>query len=230
MADKDVLYHELLEALHAGGCVLCRQARRASNSYLHALIYEGITDVKLRTALRSSRGLCHRHAWRLAEQRGAILGTAIIYRDVINTLVNSLEARTAASPRWFDRRRSEPGRGLAPTTDCPACELEKDSEQRTARILLRHLEDAPVAEAYDMAGGLCLPHFTFTLSHAGTAATDTLVGWQKTVWTRLRAELDELIRKHDYRFSREPLTGEESTSWQRAVAAVIGEAERHETP
>ncbi len=93
MPEHDVLYHELLEALQAGGCAICRLARRASDSYLHALIYEGVTDVKLREALRDARGLCHRHAWRLGHQRGAVLGTAIVYRDVVNTLTGALETQ-----------------------------------------------------------------------------------------------------------------------------------------
>jgi hypothetical protein len=37
--------------------------------------------------------------------------------------------------------------------------------------------------------------------------------------------LDELIRKHDYRFRSEPVTDEEADSWERAVAAVVGEGE-----
>jgi len=92
MSEHDVLYHELLEAFQAGGCAICRLARRAGDSYLNAVIYEGVNDVKLRETLRAARGLCHRHAWRMAETRGAVLGTAIVYRDVINTLVKALEA------------------------------------------------------------------------------------------------------------------------------------------
>jgi hypothetical protein len=34
-----------------------------------------------------------------------------------------------------------------------------------------------------------------------------------------------LIRKHDYRFRSEVVTEEEADAWQRAVAAVTGEAE-----
>ncbi len=233
MPEHDVLYHEFLEALQAGGCALCRLARRASDSYLHALIYEGVTDVKLREALRDARGLCHRHAWRLGHQRGAVLGTAIVYRDVVNTLVGALETQKQGrqlSESWqplrlLGRGPSGLARALAPTAPCPACVLEADSEQRTAKILLKHQEDAAISDAYSAAGGLCLPHFQVTLSHAGPAASRLLAAMQAQAWRRLRYELDELIRKHDHRFQNEPLTDAERVAWQRAIAATAGEDE-----
>ncbi len=225
VSEHDVLYHELLEALQVGGCALCRLARRASDSYLHAVIYEGITDVKLREALREARGLCYRHAWRLAETRGAVLGTAIVYRDVINTLTRILEAQPGSGSWLRLPGRGRPGlaRALAPAATCPACVLEEDAQQRAAGILLKHLDDDAIATAYLAAGGLCLPHFLVALGHAGPGGAATLADWQAQAWRRLREALDELIRKHDYRFAHEPLSSAEAAAWQRAVAAVIGE-------
>jgi hypothetical protein len=233
MADKDVLYHEVLEALQAGGCALCRLAYRASDSYLNAVLYEGVTDVKVRETLRDARGVCYRHAWRLAGKRGAVLGTAIVYRDVINTLTKALEAGQDDAPRLFGfgpAGRSSPdlARNLAASKACPACTLEQDSEQRTAKILLKHLNDAAIEEAYIAAGGLCLPHFQVALANANAGAGKKLAGWQAAAWRSLRDELDELIRKHDYRFRSETITEAEAQSWQRAVAAAIGEPERQQ--
>jgi hypothetical protein len=37
--------------------------------------------------------------------------------------------------------------------------------------------------------------------------------------------LDELIRKHDYRFRTEIVTEEEADSWERAVAMIVGDEE-----
>jgi hypothetical protein len=42
------------------------------------------------------------------------------------------------------------------------------------------------------------------------------------VYEKLLSELDEFIRKDDYRFANEPL-GEERDSWTRAVAARVSE-------
>ncbi len=225
MADKDFLYHELLEALQAEGCAVCRLARGASNSYIRALIYEGVTDVKLREALRDARGLCYRHGWRLAHERGSVLGTAIVYRDVINTLIKALEANGAPAARLFGRGSPYLSRALSPTADCPACVLERDAEQREVKVLLSHINDPELGEAYKRAGGICLPHFQLALSQASAGAVRLLAEWQAEAWSKLRGELDELIRKHDYRFRSEPVTKEEADSWERGVAAVVGEAE-----
>lgn len=227
MPEHNVLYHEVLEALQAGGCAICRLTRRASDSYLHAVIYEGVTDVQLRQALRDARGVCYRHAWRLAQTRGAVLGTAIVYRDVINTLTKALETQSPAASRFRlpGRGQSDLVRGLAPTALCPACVLEDDAQHRAAKILLQHLDDAAIGAAYLAAGGLCLPHLQTVLAHAGPGAAKTLADWQAQAWRRLRDELDELIRKHDHRFGREPITEAEAVAWQRAVAAAAGESE-----
>jgi hypothetical protein len=225
MPEKDVLYHELLEALQAEGCAVCRLARGASDSYIHALIHEGVTDVKLREALRDARGLCYRHGWRLAHERGAVLGTAIIYRDVINTLVKALEANSNPPARLFGRGQPDLSRALAASATCPACVLERDAEQREVKVLLSYINDTSLEAAYKSAGGICLPHFQLALSQASASAVRTLAGWQAEAWSRLRGELDELIRKHDYRFRSEPVTEDEASSWKRAVAAVVGAAE-----
>lgn len=225
MAEKDVLYHELIEAFQAEGCAVCRLARGASNSYIHALIYEGVTDVKLREALRDARGLCYKHGWRLARERGAVLGTAIIYRDVINTLVKALEAHSNPPARLFGRGQPDLARALAPSATCPACILERDAEEREVKVLLSHVNDQALGEAFKNAGGICLPHFQLALGQAGASAVRLLAGWQAEAWSRLRGELDELIRKHDYRFRSELVTDAEADAWERAVAAVVGEAE-----
>jgi hypothetical protein len=225
MAEKDVLYHELIEALDAEGCAVCRLARGASHSYIRALIYEGVTDVKLREVLRDARGLCYRHGWRLARQRGAVLGTAIIYQDVVNTLVRALEANTAAPNRLFSRGQQDLTRSLSSSAECPACVLERDAEMRTVKVLLSHMDDAELAEVYKRAGGICLPHFQLALSQAGAAAVKLLAAWQAEAWTQLRSELEELIRKHDYRFRSETITEAEADAWERAVAAIVGEGE-----
>jgi hypothetical protein len=227
MADQDFLYHELLDAMQAGGCPLCRLARKASDSYLNALIYEGVVDVKVRERLRDARGPCPRHAWRIARRRGSVLGVSIIYRDVVNTLTRALESQAQAPTSLFSRGQPDLARQLAPGQDCPACALEADSTQRYAKTLLKHLKLPEVEAAYVVAGGLCLPHFQTLLSHASAGQAKTLAAWQATAWRQLRDELDELIRKHDYRFRGETVTEEEADSWERAVAMMVGDEERN---
>ena len=209
MAEKDILYLELLDALAARGCALCRLALKASDSYINALLYEGVIDVPIREELRNARGLCYRHAWRMAARRGSVLGTAIIYRDVINALARALEEEPVA-PRGWRGKKDSLDRRLAPTTGCPACQLEGNAERRAAKTLLKHMGAPEVADAFSASSGFCLPHFRLLLSHASEKDARTVALWQGTALRRLRDELDELIRKHDYRFQHERVTEEEA--------------------
>ena len=44
MAERSVLYLEMLDALRSGRCALCHLGEQGSDSYLRALIHEGVTD------------------------------------------------------------------------------------------------------------------------------------------------------------------------------------------
>jgi hypothetical protein len=183
--------------------------------------------VGVRDTLRDARGPCYRHAWRIARRRGSVLGTAIIYRDVVNTLTKALEGQPVAPNRLFSRGQPELARQLAPVVGCPACALETDSSSRHAKTLLKHLDADGLEAAYVAAGGLCLPHFQTVLMHTSGGQAKTLAGWQAAAWRQLRDELDELIRKHDYRFRGETVTDAEAVSWDRAVAMIVGDEERN---
>jgi hypothetical protein len=45
---------------------------------------------------------------------------------------------------------------------------------------------------------------------------------QARAWEAISRDLKEYLRKHDYRFSREPKTPAEEQSWVRAVAIISG--------
>jgi hypothetical protein len=49
-----------------------------------------------------------------------------------------------------------------------------------------------------------------------------LVAAQRAIWSRLNDELEEFLRKNDYRFQKEPF-GAERDSWQRAISALSGQ-------
>jgi hypothetical protein len=227
MPQRSILYLEFQDALAAGGCPLCRLGRQGSDSYLKALIHEGVTDPALREELRAAHGLCYRHAWRLGRWRGSVPGTAIIYEDVINSLLRVL-AEPAAATGWPRGSRKTLADRLSASAQCPACRLEHEAEARAAKTLLAHLAEPDMAASYAKAGGLCLPHFQAVLKRAREQEANTVTAWQSAVWQQLKDELTELIRKHDHRYHTEPM-GDEGDSWQRAIAAIVGpnEPEAH---
>lgn len=220
MADADPLYAELLDALQAGGCALCRLGRRAGSRYLKMLNDEGVNDPGLRRALQEAQGLCHRHAWQWTQRRGSPLGVAIVYRHLLGDLTAALEKQ--AQTRINVRRKPQNiPTGLAP---CPVCTAENEAVTRYGQTILARLAHPDLATAYDAAGGLCLPHLRHLLALADDAQARTLLSWQTAIYRRLLAQLDEFIRKHDHRFRHEPFAAEKD-AWTRAVAALTGEAD-----
>lgn len=223
MADQDTLYYELMDALQAGGCPLCRLGSQAATRYIDTLNYEGVNDPGLRRRLRDAHGLCHRHAWAWTRLRGGPLGVAIVYRNLVKDLIETLEGSDRIVARGRGGRR-ERGARLAPTGRCPACHAEEEAVERYGLTLLAHSAEPGFADAFIRAGGLCLPHLRTTLAHATDAQTQTVQNWQVTVYRELHDELAEFIRKHDHRFRDEPF-GAEKDAWLRAVAALAGAAD-----
>ncbi len=221
MLDQHTPYFELRDALLAGGCPLCRLGGRAASRYIESALYEGMTVPETRERIRASQGLCRRHAWEMTGMRASVLGTAIVYRDVLKDLITALEGGGGGDGRLFGRRKAS---GLPePKLPGPACAVQHDEAQRAGDVLREHLKEPELAEAYQKAGGLCLPHLRAVLGRARGGEAATLRAWQLEAWQTLRGRLDELIRKHDYRFQGEPVTAEEADAWLRSVAAVVGE-------
>jgi hypothetical protein len=89
-------------------------------------------------------------------------------------------------------------------------------------VLLDHLGEEEFRRALQSAGGLCLVH----LDRASTATRDAhalerLWEVQSASMQALLEELNEFIRKHDYRFTGEGM-GMEGNSWIRAIEMVVG--------
>src|SRR5215208_6410682 len=79
----------LLEACREPGCPICRLEQQSVERYLDHQFYENVNSPKWREELRASLGFCHEHAWLGVNQRlGDALGYSIIYRDLINSILN----------------------------------------------------------------------------------------------------------------------------------------------
>jgi hypothetical protein len=216
---------ELADAMGAGGCPLCRLAARAEEAYVASLSYERVLDLTTRDTLKASRGLCapHTRAWQ--HLQGSALGVAIVYRITILDLLRDTES--AAGGGGFLSRGRKDAQALAerldPEVGCPTCAVGEGAARRFGEVLLRELADADVRARLIACGGLCLPHLrlVLTLPQAGRGY-GALVEAQREAWRGLMAELDEFIRKNDYRFVGEKMTEAEATSWTRALDAVVG--------
>jgi hypothetical protein len=227
---RHTTYFELVAALGEPGCALCRLATRSVREYFSALGYEQVNDVELRDALRAADGYCRRHAWLFLEQGGNRLGVAIIYRDLVQHARERLGGRGLGLASGVGRRlgrllggeRGDQRYSARPGAGCAACRVEAEAEARYRGTLLAHLGEAELRQRFAASSGLCQPHLARALAAGGSGSDRS---WLEADAARrldgLVAELDEYIRKHDYRFRQEGF-GAEEDSPQRAVERIVG--------
>jgi hypothetical protein len=155
----------------------------------------------------ATAGLCARHGW-LAVDRVGAAATRAALAPALDRLSATLAAvgdelagaesvglgPFAFSPPGARRARAELARRLAPPRGCSVCDAQAAAEAATA----------PTADVVT-----CRAH--------GRAPNKATIGH----WRALLADLDEYVRKNDYRFRDEPRGDEQRSPW-RAVAAVTG--------
>ncbi len=198
---RHLAYFELRDALDAPGCPVCRLAEEAVEAAQRSLLHENVNDPGVRAGLARSGGFCREHAWRLRQHRD-LLGVAILHRDLVSRFRDGLAPNGPARSR------------------CPAC-TERDETARAAiGILAQGFSDPEIRRRFEASDGLCRDHFEWARAAWG-ARPAGLEAAQAACLARLVGQLDELIRKHDYRFSDEPV-GEEGDSALRGIAAVSG--------
>ena len=228
--DRTRMHDDLLEAFGREGCPLCRVALEAVSAYLASISHEGgVTDLEIRDRIRASHGFCRAHAYRWLEEQH-VLGTAIIYEDVLGHVAEELRrlrfgkrGLLAGMPFLAGGRGGGGVEALAPHRSCLACVFLAEYESAAVQALLRGLERADFREAYGASAGLCLPHLGAALAAApDEGALGALIEAALDRHEALRGELREIMRKHDYRFRGEPV-GDERGAERRAVRHVAGE-------
>jgi hypothetical protein len=218
--------HDLIEAFGQPGCPVCRLATEAVDAYLTSVCYEQVNDLDLREQLRTAGGFCRAHAERFIKQRLGQLAAAIVYRDVLNTARKRIagggggagpglgRSKLAALFGGMARRDS---RAIPP---CPGCEAEHEAEGRYLGVLRKRLTDPAVRAKYLAGDGLCLPHIDQALQADDEGARALAEAAVEMLGT-IVGELDEYIRKHDYRFTTPVWDGGEDTP-ERAVERAVG--------
>ena len=225
---KHLSYHALVEALDAYGCPFCSLVLSAMERYFSTVVYEQVNDIGMRAAWRASQGYCAAHGEMLRQARSA-LGSAIIHRDVVNTLIQALEGESLPenTPRGWLRGLVYAGhhprdRVLDGAEPCPACLRIYEREQNYIDTLLLNWDDELLQTKFRNSAGLCLSHLRLTLDRVKDAAQfEAIKAAHLAIWRDLISELDEFIRKQDYRFADETI-GAEGTSWSRAIDLVSG--------
>jgi hypothetical protein len=209
----DATSAEVREAMARPGCAVCALTDRAVGHFLKALAYEQVNDIPLRAALRASRGFCSTHAHRWLRDARTVLGTSIIYEDVLKASVAEL---SDAQPRGG--LRSLLTSKTAPLDiRCIACDAQDDAANRFVDALLADLDEALVTSS----DGLCLPHTRKAIERGGKRA-EPLRERAIAVAREQIEHLRDVIRKEDYRFRHEPRSETDRHAPRRAIDWAAG--------
>ncbi len=213
--------YELDRALKQPGCPICRVSQEGVHRYLDGLVYESVNDPGVREHVTLALGFCNRHAWEMSQLPGASLGLALLLRDSSKQWQKQLDAVGAPGGRAEDFAH-QLAQASTPQRKCLACEQQSDIEHRFIETLLESLSDQAFTDALRGSSGLCRPHFVETCAAAtGPSLLERLSTVQRAINQRLIGELDEFIRKNDYRFRGEGF-GQEGDSWIRAIDHLSG--------
>ena len=203
--------------------------------FLDNQFYENVNSPRFRDSLRASLGFCHEHAWLAADQRlGDALGFAIIYRDIINSILTKLDdrgpSRTSQRGMALLKRLPEPVRNrvegilyaLSPQKRCPVCQHRDEVTRNMISVLVKELQTPEMSSALRTSDGLCLSHLRLALEHVKNISDcENLIAIHREKLENLKAELAEFIRKNDYQFMAEGF-GRERDAWLRTISMVAG--------
>lgn len=216
---------ELREAMTDWGCPLCRLSHKAEQAYIKSLNYERVLDLNTRDGLKASRGLCEKHSRDWETLQGSALGIAIVYRVTVLDLLRDTVPAKVKPKGWLKRQPLAAllADQLQAHGSCLACDIGEGTVERFTGLLLQDLHEPQIQELLVACGGLCLPHLRTALTHRMRSATATiLIDLHRQAWQHIMGELEEFIRKNDYRFQDEKLTQAEGSSWSRVLDMIVG--------
>ena len=154
---------------------------------------------------------CAVHAWRSGQVRSADNMNALVdcLSDLDDRLTRGMADDLAGPMILRVAERVRRGSALPSTVtlglDCSTCLRQ----QRYEASLVARLEPTT----------LCVPHLRVAAQHHSSFAA--LRAETRRTWRTIEGQLDEVIRKYDYRFTHEP-RGEEQSSPRWAIALVAG--------
>ncbi|SRR5216683_3283834 len=228
----------LAQACKREGCPICLVTLERMERVMDHWQYEVATEAENRDLLVYSKGFCSRHTWQLAQmpEIPAPFALAIVYRSILPDLLKDVErdlARIKTNktadhvPFWrklLPRKQSRSEQDIDPpfVQHCPFCSRQKEIERELLQELLAVLPNKEFQAKLSTATGLCLTHFT-RATHAAENDRQRAILFanQYASLQRNMAELEEMVRKHDYRFLHEP-RGPEMTAWRRAAQLLAG--------
>lgn len=202
---KTQKYYDFMELFEQDDCPICLMRQKWAHEFIDAFLYEGVNDKSFRKIIRENGGFCRRHAYDMMAQ-GDPLAHAILYSDLIGDYLKDI-----------DKKKKK---------GCLICDKEKEADAIMYRAFMDYFtQDADFKQKFaDTKSCICKPHLK-ELKDMFRKNKDMIQGLYEVQIENLKTakdHLDEIMRKHDYRYSHEPLTEEERLAWQRAVKLMVG--------
>ncbi|MGD0462215.1 MAG: DUF6062 family protein [Tepidisphaeraceae bacterium] len=211
---KFIGFFKLIEAMKQPGCPICARIIEDIHHGMDSFLYESVNDSGLRDQIRSDSGLCHRHSWQLA-RFGDALGSAILFRDVLATVLASLGSTPSLS--FFRKRSTRLGAQV-----CLFCRQEERSHEGLLSDLVAHIDDAELKKAWGGPAVLCIPHLSDLCGLLrDDAARRRITEMHRSKYMALCDEMEQLKEKQSYNHRPEEI-GPEKDSWIRAIEVLVG--------
>jgi hypothetical protein len=194
-------------------CVLCTLVSAAVVRGIRSLFAEFVNDPDSRLRMRSARGFCCEHT-RLVAATGDALGISILYADLADQTLQRWNRGASAlisGNRPFGRSR---------IARCPACDVETEADTRYAGALAAGLHSAQVWVSLKEGDCLCMLHVEKVTALSTRENAELLLKTESEKLSKLKTELNEIIRKNDYRFRNEEW-GAERDAWLRALNRLV---------
>ena len=202
---KTQKYYDFMDLFEQDDCPICLMRQKWADEFIDAFLYEGVNDRNFRKIIRDNGGMCRKHAYDMMAQ-GDPLAHSILYSDLIGTYLKNIDAK------------NKPG--------CLVCSKEVEADEVTYRAFMEYFscDEAFYNKFADTKSCICRPHLKELKIRFKKNKTllDGLYEVQIKNLEVAKEHLDEIVRKHDYRYAGEALTDEEKLAWQRAVKLMVG--------
>lgn len=217
----------LREAIELSGCPICRTVLQRVTQSMRSIDYEFVNDPGWRADVETAWGFCNLHAQQWLDSAHP-LGTALIYEAVLGRIREQMDRQRSARSGLARKLRGSlggvatNGAALIESGTCPLCIVRESEAKMTIAQLMDELTTPAFREQYLASDGLCVTHLNAALRLDATSdAIDVLRMRLDSAHQQLQEQLQEIIRKYDYRYHNE-LLGDDRGSVERAVHQVAG--------
>ena len=225
----------LVETLKNGQyCPICLICEEDLRHFYRWYFIEYYNDATWIGTTMESGGFCKKHSQDLIDM-GKEHEMSVVYDYLVNVTITRLERvlkdigiyeyenrlRKIIKKIIDTENRQEFIIRLRHTEICPICKSISNSEDKWIQYLITDLDDEEIKGLYLNSKGLCMNHFRQALKFASPETAEVLIQKQADILRKLKSDLEEYMRKTDYRYAHEPKS-DEQTAWIRAIRFFAG--------